>query len=202
MWRLLALSPMWQRVNGRDLVPLRDPSRWKSLKIHLSGPTLPPVDFLSSGKPVNLSGLSSTSEKPALSKELACLLLSHTHRTVGGPFSAQRCLVWGVSRAGRAGPPGSRDLQVKVFKQQPSVFRTQMWGLLIVRTRFILGRVTRHTPHPRLRGAGGGSTRVKDPTEREPTDKPGWRPGRTAAVHRLSSPSDKAENPDFFEERA
>ena len=62
-----------------------------------------------------------------------------------------------------------------------------MWGLLIVRTLFILGRVTQHTPHPRLRGGVGGSTRVKDPTGREPADKPGQWPGRTAAVHRWSS---------------
>ena len=67
-------------------------------KTHLSGLTLPPVDFLSSGNPVNLSDPSSVSEKQALSTELACLLHSHTHRTVG-PFNAQ-----GSVRAGRAGP--------------------------------------------------------------------------------------------------
>ena len=76
-----------------------------------------------------------------------------------------------------------------------------MWGLLSVRTLFIFGRVTQHTPHPRLRGGVGGSTRAKDPTGREPADKPGQWPGRTTAVHCRPPLSDKAENPDFFEER-
>ena len=95
-------------------------SRWKSLKIHLSGPTLPPVDFLSSGKPCTLPGPSSVSTKPALSKDLARRPLSHAHRTALGPFGTQRCLVWGVSRAGRAAQAGQRGLQVKVSKVQPS----------------------------------------------------------------------------------
>lgn len=83
----------------------RGPSRWKSLKTHLSGLTLPPVDFLSSGNPVNLSDPSSVSEKQALSTEPTCLLHSHTHRT-GGPFQRTgKC-------QGREGwtRPGSREL--------------------------------------------------------------------------------------------
>ena len=57
------------------------------------------------------------------------------------------------------------------------------------------------TDTTRLRAGVGGSPRVKGPTEREPTDKPRQRPGGTAAARHLSPPSDRAENPDFFEER-
>lgn len=82
----------------------RGPSRWKSLKTHLSGLTLPPVDFLSSGNPVNLSDPSSVSAKQALSTEPTCLLHSHTHRT-GGPSTHRE--VSGPGGLGQAGQQGT-----------------------------------------------------------------------------------------------
>lgn len=85
----------------RPCSPKRDPSRWKSLKTHLSGLTPPPVDFLSSGKPFNLSDLSSVSEKQALSKEQACLLHLHTHDYGGGFQCTEKCQGWdGWTRLG------------------------------------------------------------------------------------------------------
>ena len=89
----------------RPCSPKRDPSRWKSLKTHLSGLTPPPVDFLSSGKPFNLFDLSSVSEKQALSRELACLLRLHTHRTMVG-LSMHR-EVSGPGRLDQAGQQGT-----------------------------------------------------------------------------------------------